>query len=158
MLWINNHSLARFAIATGWPVVYDITDDWLLADVSPAKRRPRGLDDELLLHSADAVVVCSPALAASRGAHREVVLIPNGVDMAHFTDPQPRPHDLGAGPVAVYVGTLHEDRLDVRLCCDIADQLPDVRFVYVGPDGLQPESRESLTRRANVRLLGPRPV
>jgi len=157
VLWINNHSLARFALGTGWQVVYDITDDWLLADVAPAKRRRAELDDRLLMRGADAVVVCSPALAASRGAQRDVTLIPNGVDVAHFTTPQRRPADLGGGPVAVYAGTLHEDRLDVRLCCTLADEVPDVRFVYVGPDCLQPTSREKLAGHTNVRLLGPRP-
>jgi hypothetical protein len=157
VLWINNHSLAKFALGTGWPVVYDITDDWLLAGVPPAKRQRAKIDDELLMRGADAVVVCSPALAASRGRFREVVLIPNGVDLAHFTSPQPRPDDLGASSVVVYVGTLHEDRLDVQLCCSIADELPDVHFTYVGPDCLRPTSREELMRRTNVRLLGARP-
>ena len=157
VLWVNNHSLARFALSTGWPVVYDITDDWPLARISPAKHRRATLDDELLMRGARAVVVCSPALAASRGRTRDVVLIPNGVDVARFTTPQPRPEDLGIGPVAVYVGTLHEDRLDIRLCCDLADTLADVQFVYVGPDCLKVASRNALTGHANVRLLGARP-
>jgi teichuronic acid biosynthesis glycosyltransferase TuaH len=156
VLWINDHSFARSALRTGWPVVYDITDDWLLADISPAKRRQAQLDDGRLLGGADAVVVCSPALAASRGAHREVELIPNGVDVAHFTTPQARPADLGAGPVALYVGTLHEDRLDVRLGCAIADELPDVHFVYLGPDSLRSASHDELAQRPNVKLLGAR--
>ncbi|MGO9875539.1 MAG: glycosyltransferase [Acidimicrobiia bacterium] len=157
VLWINNHSLANFALSSGWPVVYDVTDDWLLADTPSAKRRRARLDDDRLLRDADAVVVCSPALAASRGAHRDVVLIPNGVDAVHFKTPQARPEDLGTVPVAVYLGTLHEDRLDVRLCCELADELRDVTFVYVGPDCLSTASHAALTRRANVRLLGARP-
>ena len=67
------------------------------------------------------------------------------------------PGDLGARPVAVYVGTLHEDRLDVQLCCDIADDLTNVHFVFVGPDCLQTASRYELARRTNIRLLGSRP-
>ena len=70
---VDQQPLARAlrASRTGWPVVYDVTDDWLLADVSPAKRRACRLDDELLLRSADAVVVCSPALGVlSRRAPR----------------------------------------------------------------------------------------
>jgi len=158
VLWVNNHSLARFALSTRWPVVYDITDDWLLAQLPAAKRRRAELDDELLLRCADAVVVCSPGLAASRGERRDgLVVIPNGVDLEHFSALQPRPIDLGSGPVAVYVGTLHDERLDVRLCCDIADGLEEVQFVYVGPLCLRPDSRHELERRPNVRLLGPRP-
>jgi len=157
VLWINNHSLARFALGTGWPVVYDITDDWLLADLPKKKRRRAELDDELLMRRAAAVVVCSPALARSRSSRRDVVLIPNGVDIAHLTAPQPRPGELGTTPVAVYAGTLHDERLDVPLCCKIADDVPDVTFIYVGPDSLLTASREALTRRANVRLIGSRP-
>jgi teichuronic acid biosynthesis glycosyltransferase TuaH len=157
LLWINNHSYARFALSTGWPVVYDITDDWLLSDLPAAMHRRAVLDDEILMRDADAVVVCSPALAVSRGTHRGVTLIPNGVDVAHFATPQPRPADLCSGPVAVYVGALHDERLDVALCCNIADELPDVTFVYVGPNSLTTTSRSELGRRANVRMLGPRP-
>ena len=47
VLWVNNHSLARFAVRTRWPIVYDITDDWLLVDTGAAKRRRAKLDDEL---------------------------------------------------------------------------------------------------------------
>ncbi len=157
MLWVNDHSLARFALGTGWPIVYDITDDWLLAELPSAKRRRAELDDDLLMRGADAVVVCSPALAASRGTRREVTVIPNGVDLGHFTKPQVRPADLGEGPVAVYVGTLHDERLDVGLACALADEMAGVRFVFVGPDSLRPESRRELSHRANVQLLGPRP-
>jgi teichuronic acid biosynthesis glycosyltransferase TuaH len=157
VLWVNDHSRARFAIRSGWRIVYDITDDWLLVDAPATKRRRAQMDDELLLRSADAVVVCSPALAASRGTHREVVLIPNGVDRELFATPQARPADLPAGPVAVYVGSLHEDRLDIRLCGAMADELRDVNFAYVGPDYLRPETRRELVSRSNVWLLGPRP-
>jgi len=158
VLWVNNHSLARFALSTRWPLVYDVTDDWLLAEQARGKRRRARLDDELLMKHADAVTVCSPALAASRGARRpDVALIPNGVDLTHLTTPQRRPDDLGNGPVAVYVGTLHDERLDVQLACDLADELGDVRFVYVGPDSLKATSRQALSRRVNVRLIGPRP-
>ena len=159
VLWVNNHSLARFALGTGWPVVYDITDDWLLADLPAGKRRRAEIDDRAL----DARRGCGRRVLAgagrvSRALDRDVVVIPNGVDLAHFTTPQPRPEDLGEGPVAVYVGTLHDERLDVQLCCDIADELADVRFVYVGPDSLRAASHVTRSRAApNVRLLGPRP-
>ena len=45
--------------------------------------RLRRLDD-LALQKADEVVVCSRALAATRGERRPVSLIPNGVDVEHF--------------------------------------------------------------------------
>ncbi len=156
VLWVNNHALARFATRTGWPIVYDITDDWLLVDTGAAKRRRAKLDDKLLLESAEMVTVCSPALAASRRSSRPVIVIPNGVDPLRFATLMPRPSDLPEGLTAVYVGTLHEARLDVPLSCRLADDLPDVQFVYVGPVSLNARSRTLLQQRPNVHLLGPR--
>jgi len=156
VLWVNNHSLARFAIRTGWPIVYDITDDWLLLGRSAPKRRRAKLDDELLLRSAETVTVCSSVLASSRDSRRPIVVVPNGVDPLHFAKGAPRPQDLPKGPTAVYVGTLHDERLDVQLACRMADELSHVKFVYVGPDSLQATSRSSLMQRDNVYLLGPR--
>ncbi len=36
LLWINDASYAALAVRTGWPSLYDITDDWLLAPHGPA--------------------------------------------------------------------------------------------------------------------------
>jgi len=58
--------------------------------------------------------------------------------------------------VAVYVGTLHEDRLDVELMEDLARELRDVSFVYVGPNALARRAQERLAEHANVHLLGAR--
>ena len=45
----------------------------------------------MLLSRCDEVVVCSPALAASKGEDRDVTLIPNGVDAAAYSVPHARP-------------------------------------------------------------------
>ena len=83
---------------------------------SPPRRAARlRADDDLLLERSGAVVVCSPDLARTRGARRDVDLIPNGVDVDLFRTPQARPAELPPSPVAVYVGTLHEERIDVPL-------------------------------------------
>src|ERR1019366_8005508 len=107
-LWLNDVTYTPLIQRTSWPTVYDVTDDWLLAPFSPRMiDRLRELDAIALDH-ADEVVVCSPALAASRGATREVTLVPNGVDSEHFQRPQPRPRDMPSAPTAVYLGTLHD--------------------------------------------------
>jgi len=157
VLWINDVTYAPLIERTGWPSLYDVTDDWLLAPASDRERaRLRRLDQLALTHASE-VVVCSPALAASRGADRRVSIVPNGVDIDHLRAPQPRPADLPPAPVAVYVGTLHESRLDVELVREVATALPDVTFAFVGPDSLERSAREALNRLPNVRLLGPRP-
>ena len=58
--------------------------------------------------------------------------------------------------MAVYVGTLHENRLDVPLVAELAAAAPDVAFALVGPDSLATFSRATLQARSNVRLLGPK--
>jgi glycosyltransferase involved in cell wall biosynthesis len=157
LAWVNDASYARFALSTGWPTVYDITDDWLLSEL-PARQEARlRADDELLLEHSGAVVVCSPDLARTRGDRRAVDLIPNGVDVEFFRTPQARPDALPAGPVAVYVGTLHEERFDVPLLQELAEARPDVRFALVGPNSLGPAATAGLASLPNVDLVGPQP-
>lgn len=156
VLWVNDVSYAPLAQTTGWPSLYDVTDDWLLEPVPPRELARRRRLDRLLLEAADEVVVCSPALAASRGVSRPVTLIPNGVDVGHFRTPRPRPADLPPAPVAVYVGTLQEERLDVELVVELAREVPGLAVALVGPDALSPASRERLDA-AGVHRLGPRP-
>ena len=149
--------MRRSSSAHGWPSLYDITDDWLLAPLTQQElARLRHLEALALSH-ADEVVVCSSALAESRGKVRRVSLVPNGVDVEHFRHPQPRPKDLPPGPTAVYVGSLHDARLDVELVGELADALPQLNVVLVGPDTLGDESHRLLGRRPNVHLLGARP-
>jgi teichuronic acid biosynthesis glycosyltransferase TuaH len=157
ILWINDVTYAPLIERTGWPSLYDVTDDWLLAPASAREHARLRRLDQLALTHADQVVVCSPALAASRGAGRSVSLIPNAVDVRHLRSQQPRPADLPRSPVAIYVGSLHDARLDIDLVCEVASAISDVTFVFVGPDALSRTSRERLNRLPNVRLLGPRP-
>jgi glycosyltransferase involved in cell wall biosynthesis len=152
-LWLNDLTYAPLIGARGWPTVYDVTDDWLQAPAAAREHdRLRALEQVALAAAAE-VVVCSPGLARSRGAGRDVTLIPNAVDAEHFRRPRPRPADLPPGPVAVYVGSLHDARLDVELVAELARSLP---VVLVGPDSLEPPARAALDRAGVVRL-GPRP-
>ena len=157
LLWINDASYAAFAVRTGWPCLYDVTDDWLLAPLSPRERVRLMANESLLLERSDAVVVCSPELQRSRGRSRHVDLIPNGVDVDLFRTPGPRPTDLPAGTVVLYVGSLHDERLDVPLVVELATTRPDVQVVLVGPDSLSAAAASELWAAGNVHLLGPRP-
>ena len=96
VLWINDVTYAPLIERTGWPSLYDVTDDWLLAPSPPRELERLRRLDALALAQADEVVVCSPALAESRGTTRPVSLVPNGVDVEHFRRPRPRPPDLPA--------------------------------------------------------------
>ena len=157
-LWINDASYARLMQESDWATVYDITDDWLHSSMPDrARARLRG-NETMLLEGAGAVVACSTDLVQSRAEKRDdVQLIGNGVDIEHFVRPAERPQDLPDPPVAVYVGTLHEDRLDVDLVEELASEKPDLTVVLVGPNCLSEASVRRLRRRHNVRLTGTRP-
>ena len=157
LLWINDASYAALVVRTGWPCLYDVTDDWLLAPLNPRERVRLMANESLLLEQSRAVVVCSPALQRSRGRHRHVDLIPNGVDVELFRAPGPRPEDLPPGPVVLYAGSLHDERLDVPLVVELAGARPDVQVVLVGPDFLSAASGAELRALDNVHLLGSRP-
>jgi glycosyltransferase involved in cell wall biosynthesis len=156
-LWVNDANYAGLVARTQWPALYDITDDWLLASMTDRERHRLARRDRSLLEIAQVVVVCSPALAKSRGRQRAVELIPNGVDVRLFRDPQPRPSDLPSGPVALYLGVLHEDRLDVELCVDLATRRTDICLVLVGSDALRSSNSARLRSLVNVHVLGARP-
>ena len=104
-----------------------------------------------------AVVVCSTGLERSRRDVRpDVLLIPNAVDVQRYRRAAPRPSDLPPGPVAMYVGTLHEDRLDVSLIVATARALSGAgSLVLVGPSALGAADVDRL-RAAEVVLLGPK--
>jgi glycosyltransferase involved in cell wall biosynthesis len=157
VLWINDVTFAPLKSSTGWPAVYDITDDWLLAPFPERELARLSSLEKLALRDVEEVVVCSPALAKSRGDTRAVTVIPNAVDVDHFRRPRSRPADLPGSPVVVYVGTLHDARVDVELLLASAAFLPEVKFAMVGPDALQPGSHERLSALPNVVLLGARP-
>ena len=144
------------ADAVDWPAVYDITDDWTAAD-DPTTAAAARRNEERLFARCEAVTVCSPGLLESKSAYRDdLALIPNGVDAEELQRPRPRPDDLPAGPCAVYVGTLHTDRLDVDLTARLAEALPEASVVLVGPDALDETSRRRLDT-AGVLRLGARP-
>jgi teichuronic acid biosynthesis glycosyltransferase TuaH len=157
LMWVNDVNYVGLVRRTGWPAVYDVTDDWLASSMLPRERtRFLARDTEMLRRAAE-VVVCSPGLAASKGVARQVQLIPNGVDVELFAIPQPRPADLPPPPVALYPGTLHEDRLDLDLCLEIARGLPQVNLVLLGPNAMSQESRERLAALGNISMPGARP-
>jgi teichuronic acid biosynthesis glycosyltransferase TuaH len=156
ILWLNDVTFAPLIGRTGWPTIYDVTDDWLLAPMPEGKRKRLRALDELAVQNAAEVVVCSLNLARSRGAIRPVTLIPNAVDVVHFQRRRRRPVDLPPPPVAVYVGTLQDARLDVGLVTQLARAIETLNVVLIGPDSLSEPSRAQLAL-PNVRLLGPRP-
>lgn len=158
VLWINDPSWAHLVTATAWPALYDITDDWVVADRPPREHERIVANERVLMEECRAVVVCSPSLQQCKSAIRPVELVQNAVDVTAYREGRPRPEDLGDGQVVLYVGTLHEDRLDVDLCCRISEQLTHhgASMVFVGPNALRADNTDMLIA-AGARVLGPRP-
>lgn len=157
LLWINDPGAVALAELSRWPMLYDITDDWLTADRPPAELRRVAANEARLFELAREVVVCSPELARRKSATRPVTLIPNAVEVTAYRLAVPRPADLPDGPVALYLGTVHPDRIDVALCEATARALGSTgTLVLVGPNLLAPDPAQRL-RAVGARLLGPRP-
>lgn len=157
VLWVNDPNGAAVLQHTGWPALYDITDDWLTADRTAAEHARLVRDEAVLLRECAEVVVCSPGLVASKGPLRPVTLVQNAVDVAAYRVPIPRPVDLPSGPVALYVGTVHTDRVDVEVCVRTAETLAGTAtVVLVGPHPL-PANDLARLASAGVLLLGPKP-
>ncbi|AXH96884.1 glycosyltransferase [Ornithinimicrobium avium] len=161
VLWVNDPGGAEVLAVTGWPALYDITDDWLVADRPAAELTRLRRQETYLFDHCREVVVCSEGLRRTKSALREVVLIPNAVDLEPYRTLQPRPEDLPTGLVALYLGTAHRDRVDVDLCVATARALshpPGGRpgtVVLVGPAPLPAPDLAAL-RAAGVQVLGPR--
>lgn len=157
VLWVNDPRLAELLDVVAWPALYDVTDDWVAADRPQAEHARLLRGEELLLRRAEVVTVCSPELARRKAATRPVELVTNGVDLTRYRTPAPRPRDLPAEPVALYVGTLHRDRLDVELCLATQRALDGTgRLVLLGPVALDAADAARLAA-AGVLLLGARP-
>lgn len=158
VLWLNAHDAAHMAGRMGEAaVVYDVTDDWSKVS-QPTKRMHRTVrEDARLCRAADAVIVCSEALHEDKERlSRNVHLVPNGVDAAHYANACIKPPStaLWRGNVYGYTGTLHGDRIDVELVRRLAGIIGYMgSVVLIGPDHLSAAERERL-RLPNLFLVG----
>ena len=131
--------------------VYYCVDD--LRHSSAAAQSVAASEDRLL-READVVLVTSHALQErARRFRQDAHLIPAGVDYATFAGPHAMPDDLARipSPRVGYSGG-QPPWLDRTLLRQVAEAMPDVSFVLVGPSDV-PE----LAGLRNVHVLGPRP-
>jgi glycosyltransferase involved in cell wall biosynthesis len=85
------------------------------------------------------------------------VVVKNAVDVASIR--RARPLNLGGnGPHVGYVGTLHDERLDVAQVLKTAEELPIGRVHLVGPDSLSAVSRDRLLSNPRITLHGSVPA
>lgn len=153
VLWINDAVLGVRCLRSGLPSMYDVTDDWRAARLSSTDRS-RLVAAEDALSRAVKTIVCSEVLR-DRWFERYGVtatVIHNGVDVEAHADARPL-HLAGPHPHAVYVGTLHHERLDLRLLTELAVNSPGTVHL-VGPDHLDDASRHLLQATDGIILHG----
>ncbi|HEX8464930.1 MAG TPA: glycosyltransferase [Abditibacterium sp.] len=184
LLWINPYDSGFLMGQLGERgVIYDITDDWELMSDTPAVCQRIAAQDRELCRRADLTVVCSQALYESRKAvTKQLLLLPNGVDAAHYLqidalDQRPpgffdtkgvfHPADSdGAAPnseswprpVFGYTGSLHQERVDLKLVVQLAQAHPHGSVVLVGPHHWTNDAlAEALKNQPNLCAPGPVP-
>lgn len=161
--WVNNQAYCHLLPSKhSTKLIYDITDDWSHASVPPHILAQVKADDDWMLRNADEVIVCSEdLLKTKRDRCKSIHLIRNGVKLNPYLPESlaktQTPGEMKlAGAIAGYIGTLHEDRLDVELVIESARRLPSVNFVFIGPNSLTPENTRRLEELANVHIFGAR--
>ena len=180
-LWLLMRSITRWmtAVGAGRPVVWTFLPTPLARDViralnpaltiyyciddlassSPEARRIAPSEQQLF-KSADLVFTTSEKLRSRAAQFSDHVhLFPFAVNLDTFervrdaaTAPPPDIASL-RGPIAGYVGGLHQ-WVDQELLATVAERMPDVSFVLVGP---HQADVSRLKQVPNIHLLGQRP-
>jgi glycosyltransferase involved in cell wall biosynthesis len=163
-LWINQHEAAHLLNTKIAPMsIYDITDDWTKFSGNQSQLEVTTNQDATLCKSCDHVIVCSQQLFDDKASFvdpEKLHLIPNGVHSDHYetvTDTNLPVHDLAqnwAKPVFGYTGTIHGDRVDVKLIVAIAQAYPSATIAMVGPNLLDQAEQQSLVRFGNIVFTG----
>ena len=115
-----------------------------------------------LLKSADIVLASSDKLLNDiRPRRRDAILVTNGAAVEDFTDNSPQlvPDDMKpivekGKPIVGYYGAIAR-WLDYDLIGETCKALPDMEFVFIGPDHEGASSR--LQQESNSHWLGPKP-
>ena len=179
LLWINPYDMGFLIGKLGERgVVYDITDDWELMTSIPNARARIAAQDRFMCRSADLTVVCSKALFQAREkVTNELLLVPNGVDAAHYADIDKNDarragfFDQNGGfhpdsplqnsekwprPVFGYIGTLHRERVDLEMVTQLARAHPQGSVVLVGPQYWTDDSlQRALKEHPHLHAPGP---
>src|SRR4051812_26450997 len=155
LLWVNDPSLGVHCLSSQTPAIYDVTDDWRTAGF-PDRIVRRIIRAEDTLARRATTIVCSDVLKqrwkSRYGVDAQVVR--NAVDRQAWLSATAKELH-GAGPHVGYIGTLHEQRLDVDLLVDLAGR-PEIGTVHlVGPDCLAPALSRRLHQTPGLRVHGP---
>jgi glycosyltransferase involved in cell wall biosynthesis len=155
LLWyFTPMSLAFTGHLLGQVVIFDCMDE-----LSAFRHAPPALVDmeRRLMTRADVVFTVGHSLwEAKRRHHANIHAMPSSVDVAHFATARqslPEPADQAdiPRPRLGFFGVIDE-RFDIHLISELADQRPDWQIVLVGP--VVKIDPASLPRLPNIHYLG----
>jgi teichuronic acid biosynthesis glycosyltransferase TuaH len=153
LLWVNNAPLGVHLLRPAVPCVYDVTDDWRHTKNSARGTRRLVAAEDRLAQLAT-TIVCSDVLH-DRWQERygvDAAIVHNGVDVDAYRHVSAV--DLeGASPHLGYVGSLHQERLDIELVLAVA-RATSGSIHLVGPDYLNAAARAALSGAPNIRFEG----
>lgn len=145
-------------------LVYDCMDELSGFLGAPRQLRQR---EGALIKQADLLITGGPSLfAAKAGQHPDAHCLPSGVDAHHFAPERLAADGSGeaaaaqalmrgvSGPRLGYVGVVDE-RLDLRLLADLADERPQWQWLMAGP--VAKIDAGTLPQRPNLHWLGMQP-
>ena len=155
LLWINPYD-AGFYIGNlrHSGAIYDITDDWELAETDETRRAWLRSVDRELCRRADLTVVCSDALfEARKNTAKSLFLLYNGVEFEHYAASiAPKTE---AKKVFGYTGSLHSWRVDLAILETLAARFPDAEIALVGPNYWPDDSlQKTLEKHPNIVATG----
>ncbi len=136
-------------------LLYDIMDE-LTADAGSTRLKKA---EARLIRDADAVTSGTWSVAERKKALREdITFIACGVEYEHFAraaSPSTTvPEDITtiSSPIAGYFGAVNE-RIDYGLVAEVAQQLPDIHFLFIGPVSVNVSRLRSFR---NISFMGRR--
>jgi glycosyltransferase involved in cell wall biosynthesis len=95
---------------------------------------------------------CEPNAEAFKGYAPNMIVVPNGAEVDHFSTMR-EPIGDDDRPVVAYVGNM-SDRVDWGLLRDLAELRPEYRFLMVGSAHYGADVFELVDRHENVELTG----
>ena len=161
ILWTYNpHSHALVGSLGESLVVYHCVDD--IAAQEGVDEASFTAAETALAPRADLVIVSAPPLVEhmSRRGARNVALLANVADVAHFRAgmerPEPPPLAGVPRPRLIFAGALAAKKLDLMLLGELAKRRPEWSIVMVGPvgEGDPRGDLEALRQAPNIHMMG----
>lgn len=155
LLWVYNPLVASDALRLPHAgSVFDAVDDWRHHSAYEHSEHLLTQQYAVIDQKFENIFTVSDQLRSVFPNNSHVSWVPNGVDVAHFTEPRDIPLDLQniPRPWLGYHGVI-QDRLDADMLFSLAAQHPEWSFVFVGL--VWPSAHlEKLRSLSNVYFLG----